>query len=211
MSKMQLILDDGDIADMGPEMAALPNDKWRAFVLAMFQVAPGRGSLTASARLAGFGTAESTPQTMAVIAHRIAHDPRTLAAIKAEGWKRIHVGSPDAINALFAMVQNPFSKHHFQAVELLMNRVYPSQTTHNVNVTHKRVDRDEEAVNELRALLALGTPKEKLLELFGPHGLERVQELANATKESAAKKAAKARVVEAEVVPTGREGLEDIL
>ena len=44
-------------------------------------------------------------------------------------------------------------------------------TKHDVNVTHRVIDPDAEALEELRALRSVGTSREKLVELFGQNGL----------------------------------------
>jgi hypothetical protein len=67
-------------AQDGPKMMALPTDRHRAFVRAMYQVKPGHGAAVKAAKLAGFGTPESTPQSMATIASRLTHDPRVQEA-----------------------------------------------------------------------------------------------------------------------------------
>jgi hypothetical protein len=57
-------------------MQALPTDRHRAFVRAMYQVKPGHGAAVRAAKLAGFGTPSSTAQSMATIASRLTHDRR---------------------------------------------------------------------------------------------------------------------------------------
>jgi hypothetical protein len=66
----------------GPKMQALPTDRHRAFVRALYQVRPGHGAAVKAAKMAGFGTAESSPQSMATIASRLKHDDRVLEAIE---------------------------------------------------------------------------------------------------------------------------------
>jgi hypothetical protein len=46
----------------GPAMAALPSDRHRAFVLALFEVKPGYGANVAAPKIAGFGKPTSTTQ-----------------------------------------------------------------------------------------------------------------------------------------------------
>jgi hypothetical protein len=53
-----------------------------------------------AAKLAGFGTPESSPQSMATIASRLAHDERVLDAIREEDEKHIRSSAPRAIRAL---------------------------------------------------------------------------------------------------------------
>jgi len=56
----------------------------------------------------------------------------------------------------------------FALVTSLLSRSDPVETRHKMEVIHKTVDPDQEALEELRALRQLGTPREKLLGLFGP-------------------------------------------
>ena len=53
----------------------------------------------------------------------------------------------------------------------------PIESRSFVEVTHKTVDPDMEALEELRALRQLGTSREKLFELFGQNGLDRLERL----------------------------------
>src|ERR1700736_5277607 len=68
----------------GPAMTALPTDRHRAFVRALYTVRPGHGARVKAAKLAGFGCPTSSPQSMATIASRLSHDERVLAAIAEE-------------------------------------------------------------------------------------------------------------------------------
>ena len=47
----------------------------------------------------------------------------------------------------------------------------------NIEVTHRILDPDQEALEALQALRQLGTSREKLLELFGGNGLARLERL----------------------------------
>jgi hypothetical protein len=75
-------LDPVDAQD-GPMMKALPTDRHRAFVRALYQVKSGHGANVKAAKLAGFGTPSSSPQSMATIASRLAHDERVLERFPA--------------------------------------------------------------------------------------------------------------------------------
>ena len=76
-------------AEWGPAMKALPSDRHRAFVLALYQVPPGYGSYVRAAKLSGFGTSKSSAHSWSAIATRLAHDERILAALYEEDQKRI--------------------------------------------------------------------------------------------------------------------------
>lgn len=109
-------------------MLALPTDRHRAFVRALYSVKPGHGANVKAAKLAGFGSPTSTPQSMATIASRLAHDERVLAAIREEDEKRIRSSAPRAIAALSALIENPKSKDHARGIAMVLDRVHPAET-----------------------------------------------------------------------------------
>ncbi len=175
-----------DRAQLGPAMQALPNEKWRRFVVALFSLKPGYGSHVAAARIAGFGTPATKPATMAVVAHEIAHDPRTQAAIAEETQKRIRTSSPAALGALLNLVADQNHKDHARAIAAILDRTNPIETHHNVAVTHTHVSQDASDIAELRAMRSIGAPRDKLIELFGTNGLERIEALEAAEASSTA-------------------------
>jgi len=124
-------------AQDGPAMKALPTDRHRAFVRALYQVKPGHGANVKAAKLAAFGTPNSSPQSMATIASRLAHDERVLAAIAEEDSKRIRASAPRAISALSRLVEDPRHKDHARGIAMVLDRVHPVETVHKVDVSHK--------------------------------------------------------------------------
>lgn len=123
-------------AQDGPAMKALPSDRHRAAVRALYQIRPGHGANVKAARLAGFGTETSTPQSMATIASRLFHDERVLAAIREEDEKRIRASAPRAIRALESLIENPDSRDHARGIAMVLDRVYPAESVHHVKVEH---------------------------------------------------------------------------
>jgi hypothetical protein len=119
----------------GPAMQALPSDRHRAFVRALYQVRPGHGANVKAAKLAGFGTPTSTPQSMATIASRLAHDDRVLAAIREEDEKHIRSSAPRAIRALSHLIETPGHKDHARGIGMVLDRVHPATSV--VSVAHK--------------------------------------------------------------------------
>jgi hypothetical protein len=193
--RKSLVADEwGSLSD---EMRALPNAKWRGFVEFFLLEEPGRGAATAAARAAGFGKANSSALTMAQIASRLLRDPRVVAALAAESKKLLRAGAPEATKALMALIRNPEHRDHGRAIGLVLARVDPEVAKHDFNVTHRVVDSDTEALEELRAVRALGAPREKLIELFGGNGLARLEKLEAA---DIVKRADAAKVVEGEVM-----------
>ena len=120
-------LEDIDAKD-GAAMQALPSDRHRAFVRALYTVRPGHGANVKAAKLAGFGCVDSSPQSMATIASRLAHDDRILAAIREEDEKHIRSSAPRAISALSRLIETPSAKDHVRGIALVLDRTYPVET-----------------------------------------------------------------------------------
>jgi hypothetical protein len=123
-------------AQDGPAMKALPTDRHRAFVRALYQVKPGHGSGVKAAKLSGWGQPLSSAASMATIASRLMHDERILAAIHEEDQKRIRASAPRAISALSALIENPNHKDHARGIAMVLDRVHPAETQHTVKVQH---------------------------------------------------------------------------
>jgi hypothetical protein len=164
-------------------MRALPNERWRRFVEALMLEPGGPGAQTNAAIKAGFGGRKREYATR--IASKMVRDIRIVAALEEEGRKIVRSGGAAASKALMSLVDNPDHKDHARAISMVLARTDPEIHRHDMRV----VDPDQEAAEELRALRALGTPREKLLELFGPNGLARIERLE-------AKRAETAKVIE---------------
>jgi phage terminase small subunit len=182
---------------LSDEMRALPNNKWRGFVEYFLLQEPGYGAATAAARSAGFGRPTSSALVLAQIASRLLRDPRIVAALAVESKKLLRAGAPEAVKALMALIRNPEHRDHGRAVGLVLARVDPETTKHDVSIVHRIADPDQEALEELRAVRALGTPREKLIELFGGNGLARLERLEAADH---VRRADVAKVVEGEAI-----------
>src|SRR5262245_55333734 len=189
--------------EMGPAMKALPNDRWRAFVefylLATYENRnkDNHGAQAAAARAAGFGKPTTKPSAMAHMAWRLMRDDRMIAAIAEESRKYLRSIAPEAAKAVLAGIRNPECKDHGRFVAMALDRADPVQTHHTMEVTHRHVDPDVEALEELRALRQLGTSQQKLLELFGANGLDRLEALEAV---DTARRAAAAKIIDGEVI-----------
>jgi hypothetical protein len=120
----------------GPKMQALPSDRHRAFVRAMYQVKPGHGAPVRAAKLAGFGTPQSSPQSMATIASRLTHDSRVQEAFAEQDQLYIRASAPRAIRALSSLIENPNSKDHARGIALVLDRVHPAESVVSVKHEH---------------------------------------------------------------------------
>ncbi len=139
----------------GPAMKALPSDRHRAFVRALYQVKPGHGAQVKAARMAGWGASTSTPKTMAVIASRLAHDERVQRAIYEEDQKRIRSTAPRAIRALAALVEDPKHRDHARGIAMVLDRLHPVETTHKVTVEHEASSSMKATAEVMARILAL--------------------------------------------------------
>jgi phage terminase small subunit len=120
----------------GPAMAALPTDRHRAFVRALYTVRPGWGASVKAAKQAGFGTPTSSAQSMATIASRLRHDDRILAAIAEEDQKFIRSSAPRAMGALARLIENPKAKDHARGIAMILDRTMPVEQLHTVKHEH---------------------------------------------------------------------------
>jgi hypothetical protein len=154
-------------------MAALRSDRHRAFVLALYQVPPGYGAHVKAAKLAGFGTSTSSAKSWSVIATRLAHDEKILAALHEEDQKRIRASAPRAIRALQSVIENPEHRDHVRGVAMVLD---PAEQRHVVE-HHHVIDHDAEAIAQLRMLKSLEVAREKLVEVFGFTGLSRYEQM----------------------------------
>jgi hypothetical protein len=183
----------------GPAVRALPNQRWRDFVYHYVTQPPGHGALTNAARLAGFSQG-STPTQLAKRAWQISHDERMIAAIAEVSRAIVRRCAPEATNALLELVRNPEHRDHARGIAMILARTDPEVARHDINVIHKVLDPDQEALEELRALRQLDTPRAKLLELFGSNGLDRLERLEATDK---LRRANEAKVIDGEVIENG--------
>lgn len=150
--------------EWGPKMAGLPNDRWRAFVLALYQVPLGRGSQVAAAKRAGFGKPDSKAETWAAIGYRLAHDERVLDAIHEEDQKRIRSSAPRALRALSNLIEDPGHRDHGRAIGMVMDRIHPVATTHTVKVEHEPSKQMGDLTERLLSIaLTFGLDAQKVL------------------------------------------------
>jgi hypothetical protein len=163
-------------AQWGPCMKALPSDRHRAFVCALYEIERGLGATTKAAKMAGFGTSTTSAVSWRAIAYRLAHDDKILAAIHEEDQRRIRTSAPRAIRALTNLVEDPDHKDHGRAIAMILDRVHPAETHHTVEVRH-HIDHDAEAVTQLRMLKSLDVSRAKLEEMFGHSGLSHYERL----------------------------------
>jgi hypothetical protein len=120
----------------GPKMLALPSDRHRAFVRAMYQIRPGHGAAVKAAKMAAFGTPQSSAGSMATIASRLMHDERILEAFREENEKHIRASAPRAIVALSRLIEDPKHKDHARGIGMVLEREYPVESVVTMKHQH---------------------------------------------------------------------------
>jgi hypothetical protein len=138
-------LDTIDPPEWGPKMLALPNDRWRNFVVALFdEDAPQHGRLLYAIRKAGFGTPTSSTKSLSVQANRIRHDERTKAAVAEYSIAAVRSGlAPDVVRGIRNVVNDPRHRDHARILALVYDRLDPLQTLHTVKVEDSRLPSPE--------------------------------------------------------------------
>ena len=177
--------------ELGPAMRDL-NPKQREFVryyVAEAAIKPF-GAQTRAAKAAGY-----TGKNVSNQAYDLTQNEKVIAAIGEESKRLIRVGHPEAVAALFNLIRDPSHKGQERAVLALVDRIEPATSHHSVHVTHRTEDPDRQALEELKALRKLGTSRQKLLELYGPNGLDRLETLEAA---ETAQRMAAAKVIDAQ-------------
>jgi phage terminase small subunit len=175
--------------ELGPAMQQL-TERQRLFVRALVSLPPGYGILTKAYKAAGFGTPNGKRLTLAKNASALSKQENIIAAIAEESRKVIRTAFPEAVSALMNMIRDPSHKDHCRATMALIDRCDPLETKHNIDVVHRTVDPDREALEELRAARELGATREKLISLFGENALDKLlalEQLDNAKRAMAAK------------------------
>lgn len=151
----------------GPKMAALPNDRWRAFVIHLLDLggkghghsSAGKG-YTGAARMAGF---QGSPTAMSVKGHQLAHDTRIQEALQEEARKRLALGVPDALVALSEITRDKSHKDRLGAVKTTLDRAGLHEVQEKV-VKHEFIGDSPEMLEQVRQLaLRLKIPLQQLL------------------------------------------------
>jgi hypothetical protein len=188
-----------DWGKYGPAMRAL-SEQHRRFALALAtdpttMTGQTYGAFTRAARASGYK--ESNAANLGKMAYQLAHDDRIKLAVQELARTRVELAAPLVAEKYIALLQNEDARDHGRAVMAGIERLVPITTTQKIDVTHRLIDPDQEALEELSALRQLGTSREKLLDLFGGNGLSRLERL-EAT--DMARRASEATVIDAKVI-----------
>lgn len=159
----------------GPKMAALPNDRWRRFVVEWLDGAKGGHGGNAkgySAALRRAGWKGKSDAALAVSARRIARDPRVLEAIQEEARKRLRGAVPMALAALDEIVEDKAHKDRLAAVKSVLDRAGLHEVREEVHRHEVFIADDPMMLERVRQLAGrLGVPVERLLGKTAAGGL----------------------------------------
>jgi hypothetical protein len=123
-----------EVEAVGPAMQIL-NERQQRFVRLQFEDSPfkGDGQYVYWAKTAGYAGDERTLQATA---GRLMADARIRAAIDEESRRHPHVLAPLAYSALRKLLQDPKHPQHVRAIGMVIERVSPIQTSHEITVHH---------------------------------------------------------------------------
>jgi hypothetical protein len=106
------------------------------------------------------------------------HDEKVQAAVAEESKKLLRSAHPVAVQALLNLVNDPTHRDHGRAVAMLLGRVDPETSRQDLSVTHRvEISADDEALEQYKAMLALGVARDKLREVFGGNYLPRLERM----------------------------------
>lgn len=141
-----------DSPQWGPAMQALPTDRWRRLVVALYdENAPRHGKGLFPWAMAKAGYTAKNSNVAGIMAQKILQDPRFKRAA-AEYSKSVLRGlSPVTIQAVRELLASPKSRHHAKAVAAILDRTDPVETTHHVKVEQTYVPPSIEATEKVLA------------------------------------------------------------
>lgn len=175
------------------------SEQHRRFALAMatdpatMTSSTGYGAYTRAARASGYKDSVNIGK----MAYQLAHDDRIKLAVQELARTRIELAAPLVVQKYIALLQNEDARDHGRAVMAGVDRLVPITTTQKIDVTHRLLDPDQEALEELRALRQLGVSREKMVETFGGNGIARLERLEAA---DIARRSVEAKVINADYV-----------
>jgi len=158
------------------EIARACTPKQRAFP-ENYPATGGKGG--EAARRAGYSA-----KTASKIAYIVLRHPSVVAYVGELVKAANRALTPKVVNVLEAILDDPTHKDRARVALTLVEKADPTETRHNVQVTHV-VDHDKDAVDALRHMLAIGATRAMLEAHFGFTGLsryERMLALEDATK-----------------------------
>lgn len=137
----------------------------------------------AAAKAAGYSNKADGAK---VRAHELLLRPAIQDALRELSTKYLFSLAPKALFRLGELLDKSDHKHHAKAIEMTLSRTgFQERTSLDVSVSGKvEVDHTHAAVEDLRRMVALGVPREKLIETFGFSGLSRYEKLLAASEDA---------------------------
>lgn len=133
---------DETLPPFGPKMLALPTDKQRAFVIALYdEEAPihGEGLLTyAATRAYAKPDGTSSNGSLRATAGRLIQDQRIQAAIAEYSHSVVRAVAPEAIAALKKVIRDPKHRDHMRAISAVADRVLPIEQSATLKIEDRR-------------------------------------------------------------------------
>jgi phage terminase small subunit len=164
-----------DFGSPGPAMQEL-NEKQQKFVLALVNGPLGYGRLIAAYEAAGYKSGKRS--SLGKEAHRLSRDPRVVEAVAEESKKVTRLGHHEAVAALMNLIRDPSHRDHARAVGMLLDRVDPVMTRHDMRVAHEHrvtLSMDDEAYEQFKALKALGVSPERMRAVLGGNTIPKLE------------------------------------
>lgn len=166
--------------ELGPKMQAC-SERERLFVLhyLMLCAENGKGDATEAARLAGYSDPGKDSSTIRVRAHALMHRDRVKEAMLEVGRKEFIGLLFPSIAAAAKLIGNDKHPDHAGTVKSTLSALgLGEKSTLDINLTGQvQLNHTDQAVADLRMMLALGTPEGKLIEIFGHSGLDRYRKM----------------------------------
>jgi hypothetical protein len=161
-----------DELDFGPRMQVLA-DRERKFVVEYLR---NGGNGRQAAIDAGYSNAADGAK---VQAHRMLHNNRVLDALDEHGRRAFRSLLAPTLAAAKAILDAPDHPGHERMVQSLLSRLgYGERAAVDVHVSGEVIlNHTDAAIADLRQMLALGIPEEKLEEIFGHSGLGRYRRM----------------------------------
>lgn len=159
--------------DLGPKMEACSANE-RRFVWAFVVEAM---DATNAARAAGY--TDSGNGAIRVRGHQLRYRERVIDAMEELGRRVFRAQLPLAIKANKALITDKSHPDHHKAVQATLSRLGLAERV-GVDVNHTgtvEVNHTDQALADLRVLIGLKVPREKLEEIFGFSGLSRYERM----------------------------------
>ena len=161
------------LADLPEALQNIKDDRRRAFAW-NYVFGGAQGGPAASA--AGYSDHLGADR---VRAHHLLQRDDVQAAIAALTTRYLFSLAPKAVLRLEELLDNPKHPKHDKAIEMALSRSgHGDKSTVDVNISGSvTLNHTDSALADLQRLMAMGMPREKLVDTFGASGLERYERM----------------------------------